>query len=142
MVGATPDKDIPFNLEDEVVGLQEEYETALFAISGKPHWEGYQKGKKNQPTDHIDYVASDEKHSGQGVIFGTKPVEILIPYIKVLTKRGDLIVEPFSGSGSTLVAATKMKRRCYGMEKSPVYTEVIIKRWEKLTGQKAKKIYG
>lgn len=142
MVGASPDKDIPFNLEDEADGLQEEYETALYAIAGKPHWEGYQKGKKNQPTDFIEYVASDEKHSGQGVIFGTKPVEILIPYIKMLTKRGDLVVEPFSGSGSTLIASTKMKRRCYGMEKSPVYTEVIIKRWEKLTGLKAKKIYG
>lgn len=142
MVGASPDKDIEFNIEPEKDGLQEEYETALFAISGKPHWEGYQKGKKNQPTDFIEYIASDEKSSGQGIIFGTKPTEILIPYIKVLTKRGDLIVEPFSGSGSTLIAATKMKRRCYGMEKSPVYTEVIIKRWEKLTGQKAKKIYG
>lgn len=142
MVGASPDKDIPFNLEKEVDGLQEEYQTALYAIAGKPHWEGYQRGQKNQPTDFIEYVASDEKHSGQGVIFGTKPVEILIPYVKVLTKRGDLVVEPFSGSGSTLIACTKMKRRCYGMEKSPVYTEVIIKRWEKLTGQKAKKIYG
>lgn len=142
MVGASPDKDIPFNLEEEVDGLQEEYETALYAIAGKPHWEGYQKGKKNQPTDFIEYVASDEKHSGQGVIFGTKPIEILIPYIKMLTKRGDLVVEPFSGSGSTLIASTKMKRRCYGMEKSPVYTEVIIKRWEKLTGKKAEKIHG
>jgi DNA modification methylase len=142
MVGASPDKNIPCNLEEEVDGLQEEYETALYAIAGKPHWEGYQKGKKNQPTDFIEYVASDEKHSGQGVIFGTKPVEILIPYIKMLTKRGDLVVEPFSGSGSTLIASTKMKRRCYGMEKSPVYTEVIIKRWEKLTGLKAKKIHG
>jgi DNA modification methylase len=142
MVGASPDKDIPFNLEEEVDGLQEEYETALYAISGKPHWEGYQKGKKNQPTDFIEYVASDEKHSGQGVIFGTKPVEILIPYIKMLTKRDDLVVEPFSGSGSTLIASTKMNRRCYGMEKSPVYAEVIIKRWEKLTGKKAVKIHG
>lgn len=142
MVGASPDKDIEFNMESETDGLQEEYETALFAIQCKPQWEGYQKGKKNQPTDFIEYVASDEKHSGQGIIFGTKPIEILIPYIKVLTKRGDLIVEPFSGSGSTLIASTKMKRRCYGMEKSPIYTEVIIKRWEKLTGLKAKKIYG
>ncbi len=142
MVGASPDKDIPFNLEEEVDGLQEEYETALYAIAGKPHWEGYQRGKKNQPTDFIEYVASDEKHSGQGVIFGTKPVEILIPYIKMLTKRGNLVVEPFSGSGSTLIASTKMNRRCYGMEKSSVYTEVIIKRWEKLTGQKAEKIHG
>lgn len=142
MVGATPDKNIEYNWDDEADGLHEEYETALFAIAGKPHWEGYQKGKKNQPTDFIEYVASDEKHSGQGVVFGTKPVEILIPYIKVLTKRNDLIIEPFGGSGSTLIAATKMKRRCYIMEKSPVYSEVIIKRWEKLTGLKAKKIYG
>ncbi len=140
MVGASPNKDIPFNLEKEVDGLQEEYETALYAISGKPHWEGYKHGKKNQPTDFIEFNASDEKHSGQGVVFGTKPIEILIPYIKILTKRGDLIVEPFGGSGSTLIAAEKMKRRCYVMEKSPVYTEVIKKRWEKLTGKKAEKI--
>ena len=142
MVGASQTKDVEFNWENEKDGLQDEYETALYAITGKPHWEGYQQGQRNQPTDFIEYVASDEKHSGQGVIFGTKPVEILIPYIKVLTKRGDLIIEPFSGSGSTLIASTKMKRRCYGMEKSPVYIEVIIKRWEKLTGLKAKKIYG
>jgi len=140
MVGVSPDVEIEFNKEEEVDGLQEEYETALYAISGKPHWEGYEKGKKIQPTDHIEFVASDEKNSGQGVVFGTKPVEILIPYIKVLTKRDDLIIEPFGGSGSTLIAATKMKRRCYVMEKSPVYSEVIKKRWEKLTGQKAEKV--
>lgn len=140
MVGSSPNKDIPFNLENEIDGLQEEYETALYAISGKPHWEGYEHGKKTQPTDFIEFNASDEKHSGQGVVFGTKPIEILIPYIKVLTKRGDLIVEPFGGSGSTLIAAEKMKRRCFVMEKSPVYTEVIKKRWENLTGKKAEKI--
>ena len=140
MVGASPNADVEFNNEPELDGLQKEYETALYAISGKPQWEGYQKGKKIQPTDFIEYVASDEKHSGQGVIFGTKPIEILIPYIKVLTKRGDLIIEPFGGSGSTLIAATKMKRRCNIMEKSPVYAEVIKKRWEKLTGQKGVKI--
>lgn len=140
MVGASPNSNIEFNNEPEIDGLQEEYETALYAISGKPQWEGYKKGKKYQPTDFIEFNASDEKSSGQGIIFGTKPIEILIPYIKVLTKRGDLIVEPFSGSGSTLIASTKMKRRCYGMEKSPVYAEVIKKRWENLTGLKGVKI--
>jgi len=140
MVGASPNVDIEFNDEVEKDGLQEEYETALFAIKGRPQWEGYQKGKKVQPTDFIEYKASDEKSSGQGVIFGTKPTEILIPYIKVLTKRGDLIIEPFGGSGSTLIAATKMKRRCYIMEKCPTYAEVIKKRWEKLTGLKGIKV--
>jgi DNA modification methylase len=138
MVGQSGNSEI--NNEEESELLQNEYETALYAISGKPQWEGYEKGKKICPTDFITYKAADEKSSGQGIIFGTKPTEILIPYIKVLTKRNDLIVEPFGGSGSTLIASTKMKRRCYLMEKSPVYAEVIRNRWEKLTGLKAKKI--
>ena len=131
---------IKYNHDEEPDGLQEEYQTALYAISGKPTWEGYEHGKRYQPTDFIDYQASDEKSSGQGVIFGTKPIEILIPYMKVLTKRGDLVVEPFCGSGSTLIAATRLKRRCYIMEKSPVYAEVAMKRWEKLTGLKREKL--
>lgn len=131
---------VPYNHNEEPDGLQEEYETALYAISGKPQWEGYKGGKRVQPTDFISFQASDEKHSGQGVIFGTKPLEILIPYIKVLTKRGDLVVEPFCGSGSTLIAATKLKRRCYIMEKSPIYAEVALNRWEKLTGQRRIKL--
>ena len=138
MVGGSGN--VPYNHEIEPDGLQEEYETALYAISGKPQWEGYEHGKKYQPTDFIDFQASDEKSSGQGVIFGTKPIEILIPYIKVLTKRGDLILEVFCGSGSTLIASTKLKRRCNIMEKSPTYAEVALKRWEKLTGLKRKKL--
>jgi DNA modification methylase len=139
MVGSSFNEE-SLNIEPEDQLLQEEYETALYATSGKPHWEGYQKGKKIQPTDFIEFNASDEKHSGQAIIFGTKPLEILIPYIKVLTKRGDLVVEPFGGSGSTLIASQKMKRRCFIMEKSPVYAEVIKKRWEKLTGLKGVKV--
>ena len=138
MVGASGT--VEYNHDEEPDGLQEEFETALYAISGKPQWEGYEGGKKYQPTDFIDYIASDEKSSGQGVIFGTKPIEILIPYIKVLTKRGDLVVEPFCGSGSTLIASTKLKRRCYIMEKSPTYAEVAMKRWENLTGLKRVKL--
>lgn len=139
MVGSSESaKDL--NLEPEEELLQTEYETALYATAGKPYWEGYKKGKKICPTDFIEFKASDEKSSQQAIIFGTKPLEILIPYIKVLTKRDDLIIEPFGGSGSTLIAATKMKRRCYVMEKSPVYCEVIRHRWEKLTGQKTVKI--
>lgn len=132
--------DVKFNLEPEEELLQQEYETALYATSGKPTWESPAKGKKYCPTDFIEYKASDAKSSGQGIVFGTKPIEILIPYIKVLTKRDDLILEPFGGSGSTLIASVKLKRRCFIMEKVPTYAEVIINRWEKLTGKKAKKI--
>jgi DNA modification methylase len=140
MVGTSTEERTPdVEFEDEEL-VQNEYETALFAITGRPHWEGYQKGTKYCPTDFIDFNASDEKSSGQGVIFGTKPVEILIPYIKVLTKRDQLVLEPFGGSGSTLIASTKLNRRCFLMEKSPIYAEVILHRWEKLTGKKRIKI--
>ncbi|MBU1165236.1 ParB N-terminal domain-containing protein [Patescibacteria group bacterium] len=130
---------VEFNLENEGE-LENEYQLALYAIKGKPHWEGYQKGKRICPTDHIDFRASDEKHSGQGIIFGTKPLEVLIPYIKVLTRRGDIVLDTFGGSGSTLCACEKMKRRCFMVEKVPIYVEVIKRRFECLTGQKPLKL--
>jgi len=131
---------VNLNLASEGELLDNEYEAALYATSGKPHFENYEKGKKICPTDFVSFRTADEKSSGQSIIFGTKPIEILIPYIKVLTKRGDLIVEPFGGSGSTGVAAFKMGRRCYMMEKSPVYTEVILRRLSKIINQKPQKL--
>ena len=141
MLGTSGDVVLNNNPENESL-LQEEYKSALFATSGSPTWESYKKGKKYCPTDFVEFRASDQKSSGQGIIFGTKPIEILVPYIKVLTKRDDLIIEPFGGSGSTLIAASKMHRRCLVMEKSNIYAEVIKKRWENLTGLKGVKING
>lgn len=132
--------DVTLNTVPETELLQNEYEAALFATTGKPHWEGYKKGAMYVPTDHIDFHTDDVKYSGQSVVFGTKPLEVLIPYLKVLTKRGDLLIEPFGGAGSMIAACEKMQRRCYTMEKVPAYCHVITKRWEKLTGQQAKKI--
>ena len=134
--------EVGLNLDPEEPLFQNEYENAIFATLGKPHWESYQKGSKNCPTDFIEHIAADKKSSGQEIIFGTKPLELLTPYIKVLTKRNDLVLEPFLGSGSTLIASIKIGRRCFGMEKSPVYAEIIRRRWELQTGKKAVKIYG
>jgi DNA modification methylase len=126
--------DVSLNLEEEDELFQSEYENALYATSGKPHFESYEKGKKICPTDFIEGNAGDQKSSGQSIIFGTKPIELLQPYLKVLTKRGNIVLEPFGGSGSTAVAAWKLGRRFRLMEKSPVYATVILKRLEKLTG--------
>lgn len=132
---------VSLNLETESNELfQGEYENAIFATSGKPHWESYEKGKKICPTDFIEHIAADKKSSGQDIIFGTKPLPLLIPYIKVLTQRDDLVLEPFGGSGSTLIASLKLDRRCYIMEKSPVYTEIIIRRWQQFTGKTVAKV--
>jgi len=69
-----------------------------------------------------------------------KPVELAVRAIKNSTKGGGIIYDPFLGSGTTLIGAEVTERRCFGCELDPVYASVIIRRWEKLTGKKAKKI--
>jgi len=51
---------------------------------------------------------------------------------------GDLIYEPFCGSGTQLVAAERAGRRCFAMELDPVYCDVAVRRWEMATGRKAR----
>jgi site-specific DNA-methyltransferase (adenine-specific) len=69
-----------------------------------------------------------------------KPIELIVNIINNSSKQDDIVLDLFGGSGSTLIASTKLKRRCFIMEKSPVYAEVILNRWEKLTGKKRVKI--
>lgn len=66
-----------------------------------------------------------------------KPIDLLAYLIKNSSKENELILDLFGGSGSTLIAAEQTNRKCYMMELDPKYCDVIIRRWEKLTGQKA-----
>lgn len=66
-----------------------------------------------------------------------KPIDLLVYLIKNSSKENDLILDLFGGSGSTLIAAEQVKRCCYTMELDPKYCDVIVKRWELLTGEKA-----
>ena len=71
-----------------------------------------------------------------------KPVALWARAVQDGSREGDLVFDPFLGSGTTLVACEQLGRTCYGMEISPQYCQVIIDRWEKLTGQKAEKVDG
>jgi DNA modification methylase len=64
-----------------------------------------------------------------------KPAAMLEDAILDVTNRGDLVLDPFLGSGSTLVAAEKAGRLCYGIELDPVYVDVIIARFYAATRQ-------
>ena len=66
-----------------------------------------------------------------------KPVEMMERIMKSSAPSGAITIEPFLGSGSTLIAAEKTNRKCYGMELAPKYCDVIVKRWEDFTGKKA-----
>lgn len=67
----------------------------------------------------------------------TFPVMLPAEYIAAFTDPGDMVVEPFCGSGTTLIACEHMGRQCRAMELDEVYMNVIIDRWEELTGGKA-----
>ena len=66
-----------------------------------------------------------------------KPVSIPERAVANSSKKGDIIADFFLGSGSTLIACEKLKRKCYGMELDPNYCDVIIQRWEDFTSKKA-----
>jgi DNA modification methylase len=65
------------------------------------------------------------------------PVEIPFRSIQAYTGSQGSLFDPFGGSGTTLIAAEKASRKAYVMELNPAYCDVIIKRWERLTGNKA-----
>lgn len=65
------------------------------------------------------------------------PVGLPAEYIKAMSDKGDVIIEPFGGAGTTLMACEQLGRKCRIMELEPKYVDVIIKRWEDFTGQKA-----
>jgi site-specific DNA-methyltransferase (adenine-specific) len=71
-----------------------------------------------------------------------KPVELVSNCLLDGSKEGDIVLDAFGGSGTTLIAAEQLGRKCYMMELDPHYCDVIIARWEKLTGKKAIKIAG
>lgn len=66
-----------------------------------------------------------------------KPVEMIWDAILDVTKRGDIVLDSFLGSGSTLIACEKAKRQCYGIELEPLYVDTAIRRWQDLTGGEA-----
>lgn len=116
----------------------------------EPCWYAVRKGKNaNWLGDRKQTTVWDAKSPNQ--IFGRsaedkadktghptqKPISLFTKPIMNHTKKEDYIYDPFTGSGTSLIAADKTGRRCLSMELSPQYCDVIIKRWEKFTGKDA-----
>ena len=66
-----------------------------------------------------------------------KPVPLIGHHIKNSSRKGEIVLDIFGGSGTTLIACEQLERRCRMVELDPAYCDVIVDRWEKLTGQKA-----
>ena len=109
------------------------YEMALFCSQGKPKL----KGERKKAIWEINVEAGSEyKHPTQ------KPVTLAAFAIPDFINENDLVMDLFLGSGSTMVAAHQLKRKCYGMELDPKYCQVIIDRMRKLDTSLEIKING
>ena len=69
-----------------------------------------------------------------------KPVGLLSEIIKDYSKENNTVLDPYLGSGSTLIACEHTNRICFGIEIDPGYIDIILQRWENFTGKKAHKI--
>lgn len=69
-----------------------------------------------------------------------KPIKLIARLVNNSSRAGELVLDLFGGSGSTLITCEQLNRKCYMMEYDPVYVDVIIERWEKFTGRKAIKL--
>lgn len=96
---------------------------------------GYYVDKDNQ-TD----IWREKKPSRNTEHPTMKPVPLVAKAIKASSARGGSVLDPFGGSGSTLIAAEQTQRKCYTMELDEKYCDVIVSRWEKLTKLKAVKL--
>ncbi|MFO7856530.1 MAG: site-specific DNA-methyltransferase [Paracoccaceae bacterium] len=107
-----------------------QHEPCWYAVRGKGHWSG---GRKQTTLWSIPNRDQDAE-----TVHGTqKPVECMRRPILNNSSRGQAVYEPFSGSGTTLIAAETTGRACLAMELSPAYVDVAVRRWEAFTGKAA-----
>jgi DNA modification methylase len=101
----------------------------------------YYPGKKFRGSrGQTDVWFFKRRNPGEYVHPTMKPVAMIQKAIENSSDQGDIVLDLFGGSGSTMIACEHTGRRCYMMELDAHYADIIIKRWETLTGQKAEKI--
>ena len=121
--------------KDQLVLSRKDYHTKY-----EPIWYGWQddeprihplKDRKQSDVWDFDRPKRSDEHPTM------KPVELVARAITNSSDKGNLVLDLFGGSGTTLIASEETGRRCFMMELDPKYVDVIIGRWEDLTGQKA-----
>lgn len=99
------------------------------------HWGNLEDKREPLALTNV-WIAEKEKDSKE-MHPTVKPIAILSPAINVTASKGEIVLDLFGGSGSTLIACEGNARRCFMMELDPHYCDVIIKRWEDFTGKSA-----
>lgn len=128
------------------------YDLAIYKKQGLPNYAGHlmtdleyiavigdQGPKKGLDFETYSKLYVGKKDADNELSY-SKPVALCEKFITLYSDKGDIILDLFGGSGSTMMACEQLNRKCRMMELDPHYCSVIIARWEKLTGQKAVKL--
>jgi DNA modification methylase len=111
---------------------------AVFKAGAEPHRNNVELGKFGRNRSNVwTYDAPSFNDALLGAHPTVKPVAMLADIMRDCTVRGDLVFDPFLGSGSTLIAAEETGRACIGTELDPYYLDVTIRRWQAITGRDA-----
>jgi DNA modification methylase len=117
----------------------------VFKTGGRPHRNNVQLGKYGRHRTNVwsyrganDFGRSTEEGYLLQMHPTTKPVGMVADAILDCSSRGDLVLDPFLGSGTTVIAAERVGRRCFGIEIDPAYVDTIVRRWQAFTGDAAR----
>jgi DNA modification methylase len=114
----------------------------VFKVGTAPHINSFALGQHGRRRTNVwTYPGVNEFGDGRDAALAmhptVKPVRMVADAIQDCSKRTGLILDPFLGSGTTLIAAEKTGRRCAGLELDPRYVDTIVRRWEAMTGDTA-----
>jgi DNA modification methylase len=116
---------------------------AVFKNGDAPHLNTFELGQHGRHRSNLwEYAGGNSFRAGRAEELAMhpscKPVALLADAIRDVSRRGAIVLDPFAGSGSTLIAAERTGRRAYLLEIDPAYSDVIIRRFEAYTGKTAK----
>jgi DNA modification methylase len=115
----------------------------VFASGSAPRTNNIQLGRFGRYRSNVWHYSGANirpRKGGEDVLSlhpTVKPTMLVADAMRDSTKRGDVVLDPFMGSGTSILAAERTGRRCYGIELDPRYVDTAITRWERLTGKKA-----
>lgn len=114
----------------------------VFKNGDAPHQNNIELGRHGRNRSNVwTYAGVNTFRAGRmddlSVHPTVKPVAMVVDAIKDCSRRGDIVLDPFMGSGATILAAERVGRRAFGIEIDPLYVDVAIRRWQQFTGRDA-----
>jgi DNA modification methylase len=114
----------------------------VFKAGDRPHQNHFELGQHGRTRTNVwEYAGMNTFAKSRMDLLQAhptvKPTSLIADALRDVSRRGDVVIDPFLGSGSTLIAAEEVGRACVGVELEPGYVEVAIRRWQKRTGRDA-----